>query len=112
MGHVDGIHIVHQLQRLLFADMFVQRAAEVVGDIVFTVRKRACAAESAHDRAAFAVDTGFDLLAVDGTFALFEAVTRLEYRCLEARVQLLQLIGRENTARARPDNDNIVMFHL
>lgn len=79
VGHVDLIDIVHEIERLLFADVLVQRAAEVVGDVVFAVGKCARAAETAHDRAALAADAGFDLVAVDGAVALFKAVTGLEH---------------------------------
>ena len=91
--------------------MFVQSAAEVVGDIIFAVRKRTGAAETAHDGTGLAVDTCLHLFAVDRTSALCEAVACFKYRRLEARIELLQLIGRKNPSGTRADNDNIVMFH-
>ena len=36
---------MHEIERLLFADVLVQRAAKVVGDVIFTVGERARAAE-------------------------------------------------------------------
>ena len=69
VGDVDLIHVFHQIQSGLFADMLVKSSAEVVGDIVFSIGKCTGAAETAHDRAGFAADTGFYFFTVDGTVA-------------------------------------------
>ena len=37
VGSVDIIDIPHQVESLLLADVFIESAAEVVGDIVFPV---------------------------------------------------------------------------
>ena len=68
--HVDIIHIVHQIQRFLTADMLIECAAEIVSDIVFSIGKSTGSAETAHDRTGLAVDTGLDLVTVDRTFSL------------------------------------------
>mgnify|MGYP003297984439 CR=1 FL=1 len=70
VAHIDLIHIVHQIQSALLADILIQRAAEIVGDIVFAVGKCTCTAETAHNRTAFAVDAGFNFITVDGTVPL------------------------------------------
>ena len=70
IAQVDLVDVAHQLQRLCLSNVLVQRAAEVVGDVVLAVGERARAAEAAHDRAAFAADTRLDLLAVDRAMAL------------------------------------------
>ena len=69
VGNIDLIHVFHQIQGSLFSDMLVKSSAEVVGDIVFSIGKRTGTAETAHDRAGFATDTGFYFFAVDGAVA-------------------------------------------
>ena len=109
VGHVDLVDIVHEVERLLFADVLVQRAAEVVGDVVFAVGKCARAAETAHDRAALAADAGLDLVAVDGAVALFKAVTGLEHGDAQVAAILCQLVGGEDAAGAAANDDDVVM---
>ena len=50
------------------------------------------------------MDTGLDLLAIDRALTTAELVTVLENRDLQIRTALDQLVGCENTARARTDN--------
>ena len=107
--HVDLVHIVHQLQRLLLADVLVERAAEVVRDVVLPVGERARAAEAAHDRAGLAFDARFHALAVDGTAALGERMARLENGDLQAAVFLRQLVGGKNAAGASAHDDDIII---
>ena len=109
VAHIDLIHIVHQIQSMLLADVFVQRAAEVVGDVVLAVGKGARAAETAHDGAAFTADTGLDLVAVDGTAALFQCMASLENGHFQLRLRLHQLISRKNTAGTGADDDHIII---
>ena len=109
VGHVDLVDIVHEIERLLFANVLVQRAAEVVGDVVFAVGKCARAAETAHDRAALAADAGLDLVAVNGAVALFKAVTGLEHGDAQVAAILCQLVGGEDAAGATADDDDVVM---
>ena len=110
VAHIDLVDIVHELQRLLLADIFIQGAAEVVGDVVLAVREGACTAEAAHDAAALAADTGLDLVAVDGAAALFQRMTGLKDGYLQFGLVLHQLISREDTAGAGANDDNVV-FH-
>ena len=109
VGHVDLIDVAHQLQRSGLAQILVKRAAKIVGNVVFSVGKGACAAETAHNGAAFAGNTGFDLNAVNGTFAVFQRMSGLEDGDLQLRAQPGQLIGGKDTARPRADNDHIVI---
>jgi hypothetical protein len=106
---VDPVHIAHQLQRPLLADVLVKRAAEIVGDIVFAVGKRTGAAKTAHNGAALAADAAFDLLAVDGAAALMERMTGFEHGDLQIGAALGQLIGGENTAGTGTDDDHIIL---
>ena len=109
VGHVDLIDIVHQLERLLLADVLVERAAEVIRDVVLPVGERARAAEAAHDRAGLAFDARFHALAVDGTAALGERMARLENGDLQAAVFLRQLVGGKNAAGASAHDDDIII---
>ena len=107
--HVDLVHIVHQLQGLLLADVLVQSAAEIIGDIVFAIGEGTCAAETAHDGAARAVNAGLDLLAVDGTAAVGQSVAGFEDSDLQGRVQADQFVGREDAAGACADDNNVII---
>ena len=109
MLHVDFVHVAHQLQRALAADMLIERAAEIVGDVIFAIRKRARAAKAAHDGAAFAANAGFHLIAVDGAAALFQRVPGLHHRDLHFTVQPAQFIGGKDTARARAHDDYVIL---
>ncbi len=106
--HVDVVHIAHQLHGLLLADVFVQRPAELVGQIVLAVGERARAAEAVHNGTGPAVDAGLHLVAVNGTVPLLQRIARLQHGHLPLRSALHQLIGGENTAGARADNDHII----
>ena len=61
-------------------------------------------APATHDRAAVTVNAGLDLLSIDRALTTAELVTVLENRDLQIRTALDQLVGSENTARARTDN--------
>ena len=108
MGHVDPVHVLHQLQGLFPADVAVQRAAEIVGDVVFAVGEGPGPAEAVHNGAFFAADTGFDPLPVDGANPLFQRAAAFQHQDLPVRAELHQLISRINAAGASPDNDHIV----
>ena len=109
VAQVDLVHIVHQLQRLLLADVFVKRTAKVVGNIIFSVGESARTAETAHDRAALAADAGFDFISVDGAAAFAQSMAGFKYSHLQLRLVLHQLVGGENTAGAGTDNDHIIL---
>ena len=111
IGKVNFVNIVHQLKSVLFADILVKRTAEIVGDIIFTVRKSTCTAEAAHNRAAFAAYTGFYFFAVNRATALIESVTCFKNGNLHMRRKLCKLVGRKNTAGACTDDNNII-FHI
>ena len=38
--HIDLIYIFHKINGSLFSDIFVKRAAEIIGNIIFTIGKR------------------------------------------------------------------------
>ena len=107
---VDLIHVTHQFQCLFPADMSVQRAAEVICDIIFAVTKSAGPAETGHDGTALAADTGFDLISINGTVPLLKLRTALKYTDLPAGSSLHQFISGKNTTRPRADDDHVV-FH-
>ena len=109
VGDVDLINVVHQLQRLLFADVLVERTAEIVGDVVFSVGKGSGSAEAVHDRTGRTANAALHVFAVDGAFALFERLALLKDGDLLLRAELRQLIGRKNTAGTGTDDDYVIL---
>ena len=107
--HVDFVHIFHQLQGLLFADVFVQGAAELVGDVVFAVGKGTGAAEAVHNGAGGALDAGLHLHAVNGTVPPGQGVARLKQGDLQVRPLLQQLIGGVDSAGASAHDQHIIL---
>ena len=107
--HVDFVHIFHQLQGLLFADVFVQGAAELVGDVVFAVGKGPGPAEAVHNGAGGALDAGLHLHAVNGTVPPGQGVARLKQGDLQVRPLLQQLIGGINSAGASAHDQHIIL---
>lgn len=110
MADVNLIDVVHQINRLFASDVLIQRAAEIIRNIVFSIGESACSAKSAHDRTGRTFDTGFHLLAVNRTTALLQRITRLKNRYLKLRTLFHQLIRRKNAARTCAD-DNDIIFH-
>ena len=107
---IDLIHVAHQFQRLFSADMRIQRAAEIIRNIVFAVAESPCTSETGHNGTAPAADAGFDLVSVDGTVPLLKLRAALKDTDLPAGPSLHQFIRGKNTARAGPDDDYVV-FH-
>ena len=108
MGHVDLVNILHQLCGLLLSNILAKCSAEIICDVVFAVREGSCAAESGHDGAGLAPYAGLDLLAVDGALALVQRVSHLNDSHLETAVSLHELIGREDSAGAGADYNNVI----
>ena len=109
VADVDLVNIVHQLHGLLLADILIERAAEVVRQIILAVGKRARAAEAVHDRARRTADAVPDVFAVNGTSALFKRLAFFKHRDLFLRTELRQLIRRENPAGACADDNDIIL---
>ena len=109
--HIDLIHVMHKFQRFLLADIFEKRTAEIVGDIVFPVGKRARTAKTAHNRTARAVDTTFNLISVNRTAAFFQTVPRFKYGDFQTRIEFRKLVSGKNPPGPRSDNNHVV-FHL
>lgn len=111
VGDIDLIHVFHQIQGSLFSDMLVKSSAEVVGNVVFTVRERARSAKSAHDGAVLASDAAFYFFSVNRTVPFFKGMTGLEYRNLELGFEFYQLICGVDAARTC-SYDYHVIIHL
>ena len=112
VGHVDGIHIFHQLQGFPLADVLVEGAAEVVGDVVLAVGEGPRAAEAGHDGAGLAADAGLDLLPVDGAAPLLQRMSLLKHGHPLFGRQLLELVGGIDAAGAAADDDHVILlFH-
>ena len=74
MFHIDFINIFHEGKGFFFSDIFIEGTAKIVCDIVFPVGKCTCSAKSAHNRTTLTGNTGLDLLPVNRTVPLFQAV--------------------------------------
>ena len=109
VGHVDLVHILHELGGLPLSDMLAERTAEVVGDVVFPVGERAGAAESGHDGAGLASYAGLDFPAVDGAFPLFQRVAHFYDGHPEGRPAFHELVCGENAARTGTDYDYVIL---
>ena len=99
----------HQLQGLLFADILVQGAAELVGDVVFAVGKGPGPTEAVHNGAGGALDAGLHLHAVNGTVPPGQGVARLKQGDLQVRPLLQQLIGGVDSAGASAHDQHIIL---
>ena len=112
MGYIDLVHILHQVDGRLSADMLIQRSSECIGDIIFSIGKCTCSAESAHDRTSLASDTALHLVPVDRTTALLKWITRFKHCDLEIRILFHQFIRRKNPARSGSDNNHVILHLL
>ena len=111
VADVDIIYIAHELHGRFPADVGVQGAAKIVGQVVFSVGEGACAAESAHDGADLAVDAALDLYSVNGAAAFFQGSAGLKDGDLQIRPPFCQLIGGKDTARPCANDDNVILLH-
>ena len=87
----------------------MQRAAEVVGDVVLAVGEGAGAAEAAHDGAALAADAALDGGAVDGALPLIQRMACLKNADFQIGIAQSQLVGRKNAAGTGADDQDIVI---
>ena len=104
VAQIDGINIFHEFRGSLFADVLVERAAEIVGDVVLAVGECARAAKAAHDGAALAVDAGFHFLAVNRTLPAVERVSRFKNGDFQVRPAFHQFISGKNSSGASTNN--------
>ena len=107
--HIDLIHILHQLDCLCLADIFIQSSAKIIGDIVLSVRESACTAKPAHDRTALALDTALYLLSVNRAAPPVKRMPCLEHCDFYLFFLLQHLIRRKNSTRTCPYYDHVVM---
>jgi hypothetical protein len=108
---VDLINVFHKINSLLLADIFVERAAKVVCNVILSVRESACAAKAVHNSARLAVNAGFDFDTVNGTFTLFQLVSGFENGNFQVIIFLYKLIGGEDSTGACA-NYNYVVKHI
>ena len=107
--HVNFINIAHQFKSLFFADIFIKGAAEIVGDIIFSVRKSACTAKTAHDGTGFAADAAFYFIAVNGAAAFLKGMSGFKNRNFEFRTEFCKFVSGKNTAGTCADDDNVII---
>ena len=105
---VDPVHIFHQLQRRVLPDIFMQRTAEIVRDVVLAVGKSPRSAETAHNGAARAVNAFLYFLSVDGAAAFFQLMSHLKHGDLQIRLFPRQLKRGKDPARSGSDNDHVI----
>ena len=105
---VDFIHIAHEGKGFVLSDILIKGAAEIVGNVVFPVRKCAGTAEAVHDGTGRTTDAVFDFFAVDRAFSTRKRSSCFQNRHLQRRIQLHQFISRENTAGTGADDHHIV----
>ena len=110
--HVDLVNILHQIQRLLLTNVFIQSTTKIIGNVIFTIGKGTGAAETTHNRTALTADTALDLIAIDGAATLLQRMACLKYSDLQIAIQLSQFIGSKNTARACTNDDHIILRSL
>ena len=101
---VDGVDIFHQFDRFLFADVFIEAAAELIGDVVLAVGECTGTAETIHDGTGRAVDARFDADAVDRALTLFQRTAGFDDRNAKRRIQATCLITGEDASRPCSDD--------
>ncbi len=105
---IDLIHIIHQFCRLPLSNVFVQRTAKLIGNIIFSVGKCPRSAETIHNGTALTVNTGFHPVSVNRAPSVLQLRARLKNRDLSSRAYPRQLISGKNPPWSCPYNDNIV----
>ena len=107
--HVDLIYILHQFYCLFLPDIFEQCSPEIIGNIIFPIRKCSCSPEAAHDRTSFTIDTVLNFFPVNRTFSLFKRISLFKHGNLTFRLLFHQLIRRKNPSRTCSNNDHIII---
>ena len=107
--YVDFIDVFHKFERSFLAYMLVKTAAEIVCNVVLSVRKGARSAEAAHYRTNLTSRACFYFFAVDRALSLRKRIARFEHGNLFTAVS--KFVGGKYTARTRADN-NYVKFHF
>ena len=82
MDQIDPVYILHQLNGLFPADIFIESAAEIIGDIILAIGESAGAAESIHDGTGLAADAACDLVPVNRALPFLQHVAGLKDRDL------------------------------
>ena len=83
--HIDAINILHQLERFVLTDKLMQSSAKLIGDIVFSVRKRTSASKTRHNGTMRAPDTFGDFFSVNRTMPLLQWLSGLKYSDFQLR---------------------------
>ena len=112
MDQIDPVYILHQLNGLFPADIFIESAAEIIGDIILAIGESAGAAESIHDGTGLAADAACDLVPVNRALPFLQHVAGLKDRDLQIRPAHCQLISRINPARTGTDDQYIIFLHI
>ena len=109
VSHVYFVNIAHKVKSMFFADIFIKGAAKIVGDVVFSVRKSARTAKTAHNGTGFAVNAAFYFFTVDGAAAFFKGMSRFKNGNFKFGRKLGKLVSGKNTAGTRTDYNNVII---
>ena len=113
VGHVDMVDILHQTDCLFLSDVLAKCSAEIICDVVFSVRECSGTAETGHDGAGFAAYAGLDVLSVDGALPLLQGVSHVYDGDLKVLVPLDQLVcGIDSSRAGSHDYDIILHIHF
>ena len=104
---IDLIHIAHEIQGFFFPGILKERSTELVGNVIFSVRKGARAAEAAHDAADRAADAGLHLFPVDGALALVQRPA--EFKNGHLQPALHQFISGVDASGACTDHNHVIV---
>ena len=110
--HVDFVHVFHQFQGRRLADVLMEGAAELVGDVILAVGEGAGAAEAVHNGAGGALDAALHLHAVDGAVAAGEGMARLKEGDFQLGPLFQQLVGGVDAAGAAADDQHVVCHRM
>ena len=109
--HIDFIYIPHQRKSFLFSDIFVKCSPKIIGNIVFSVGEGPGSSKAAHNGTAFTGNTAFNLLSVNRTMSLFQAMSRFQNHHGKLTVFFHQLVSRVNSSWSCTNNRYIIFLH-
>ena len=104
---VNLIHIAHEIQGFFFPGILKERSTELVGNVIFSVRKGARAAEAAHDAADRAADTGLHLFPVDGALTQVQRPTEFKNGHLQSAFH--QFISGVDASGPCTDHNHVIV---
>ena len=108
---VDFINVFHKLDSGLFADVLVKIAAEVIGYVIFSIRKCTRAADAGCYRTMVAADAVFYFFAVYRAVALLERCALFEQANRGFGALFYKFISGKKSACASAYYCDVIFFH-